>query len=80
LKWADWRPGDQRAFVSDIRKLERTLEWAPQVDVAKGVDDLLAWIIRSRDAIAALQAIPSSPLRRDESLSTLQPLQVASSL
>ena len=22
LRWADWRPGDQQAYVSDIRKLE----------------------------------------------------------
>ena len=29
LKWQDWRPGDQRVYVSDIRKLETVLGWRP---------------------------------------------------
>jgi CDP-paratose 2-epimerase len=41
---ADWRPGDQRVYVSDIRKAERELGWKPLVDVARGTKMLFDWI------------------------------------
>ena len=44
LKWDDWRPGDQRVYISDIRKLETMLNWTPQVGVADGVDQLATWV------------------------------------
>ena len=42
--FADWRPGDQRVFVADIRKAERALGWKPTVSTPVGVDRLLAWV------------------------------------
>jgi CDP-paratose 2-epimerase len=39
-----WRPGDQRAFVADIRKAGRLLGWAPKVGVAEGVERLITWV------------------------------------
>lgn len=54
LKWADWRPGDQRAYISDIRKIERALDWTPSTDVERGIDELLGWVDKNRDAIATL--------------------------
>jgi len=39
-----WRPGDQRVYVSDVRKAERELEWRPRVGVEEGVRRLVAWI------------------------------------
>lgn len=50
LKWADWRPGDQRVYVSDIRKLEQTLGWKPEVTVEKGVLQLVDWVDENRSA------------------------------
>lgn len=41
--FADWRPGDQRVYVSDIRKARALLDWAPRIGVSQGVDHLLAW-------------------------------------
>ena len=46
--FADWRPGDQRVFVADIRKAARLLDWSPKVGVAEGVGRLLAWIDANR--------------------------------
>jgi CDP-paratose 2-epimerase len=46
--FADWRPGDQRVFVADIRKASRMLDWSPKVGVAEGVGRLLAWIDENR--------------------------------
>lgn len=49
LKWSDWRPGDQRAYVSDIRKLESELGWKPEIAVETGVSQLVDWVDEARD-------------------------------
>jgi CDP-paratose 2-epimerase len=58
LNWADWRPGDQRAYISDIRKLEQTLDWAPEIDAETGIDGLLSWVSQNRDAFGSLGSSP----------------------
>jgi CDP-paratose 2-epimerase len=50
LRWDDWRPGDQRIYVSDIRKLETTLGWKPEIDVATGIAQLADWVAQNRAA------------------------------
>jgi CDP-paratose 2-epimerase len=43
--WFDeWRPGDQRVYISDIRKAERDLGWEPQINVEQGLADLRQWV------------------------------------
>jgi CDP-paratose 2-epimerase len=32
-----WRPGDQRVYISDIRKVRTHLDWSPQVNIAEGL-------------------------------------------
>jgi CDP-paratose 2-epimerase len=41
---AEWRPGDQRVYISDISKAERQLGWRPCVSVRGGVTRLYTWI------------------------------------
>lgn len=40
----DWRPGDQRVFIADIRKIDRELGWAPKVNVHEGLARLHRWV------------------------------------
>jgi CDP-paratose 2-epimerase len=40
----DWRPGDQKVFVADIRKAARELDWTPKVSVEEGVRKLFEWV------------------------------------
>jgi CDP-paratose 2-epimerase len=40
----DWRPGDQKVFVADIRKAGRELGWRPLVGVEEGVGRLFTWV------------------------------------
>lgn len=40
----DWRPGDQKVFVADIRKAGELLGWRPKCDVAAGVKQLCDWV------------------------------------
>lgn len=42
--YAGWRPGDQKVYVSDIRKAERVLGWKPTVSPETGVRRLYQWI------------------------------------
>jgi len=44
VKRGDWRPGDQKVFVADIRKAERELGWKPKVGVEEGVGRLFDWV------------------------------------
>jgi CDP-paratose 2-epimerase len=44
----DWRPGDQKVFVSDIRKAARELGWKPRVGVREGVQRLFDWVSANR--------------------------------
>ena len=46
---SDWRPGDQRVFVADIRKAARELGWEPKVNVAEGVRKLFEWVRENRE-------------------------------
>ena len=50
LKWDEWRPGDQRIYVSDIRKLDTVLGWKPEIDVKSGISQLTEWVAQSRAA------------------------------
>jgi CDP-paratose 2-epimerase len=44
VSYADWRPGDQRVYISDIRKARRDLDWLPQVGVETGLQRLYDWV------------------------------------
>ena len=44
VSWAGWRIGDQRVFVSDIRKAKTALGWAPAVPVGEGIARLRTWV------------------------------------
>ncbi len=52
VSYGDWRPGDQRVYISDIRKAERELGWRPQVGVEEGVRRLVAWVQANRGLFA----------------------------
>ena len=39
-----WRPGDQKVYVSDITKAGKVLGWEPGIDKAAGVEMLWEWV------------------------------------
>jgi CDP-paratose 2-epimerase len=49
--FSDWRPGDQRVYVSDIRRADRLLGWAPKVAAEEGVRRMLDWMIANQNTI-----------------------------
>lgn len=52
VSYGDWRPGDQRIFVADIRKAERELDWQPRVSRREGVRRLYQWVVANRELFA----------------------------
>jgi CDP-paratose 2-epimerase len=48
VDFGDWRPSDQRYYVSDFGKFEQATGWRPQIDVAQGIARLYAWLLRDR--------------------------------
>jgi CDP-paratose 2-epimerase len=48
VRWGDWRPGDQQAYVSDIRKIESALGWKSEISVSTGVGQLIDWVAQNR--------------------------------
>lgn len=42
--FSSWRPGDQKIFVSDIRKAYKDFGWKPEVNVKEGVKKLYTWV------------------------------------
>lgn len=51
-KVADWRPGDQKAFISDIRRAQADLKWSPKISCERGMDQLYDWVAANLDLFA----------------------------
>lgn len=44
IKFADWRPSDQKVYISDISKIKARLNWQPKTSVQAGVEKLFKWV------------------------------------
>ncbi len=49
VKTGDWRPGDQRIYVSDIRKAQQDLNWSPKITVKAGIRKLFDWVQQNQE-------------------------------
>ena len=48
VRMKEWRPGDQRYYVSDTRRFKAATGWAPKVNARSGVERLYHWLLESR--------------------------------
>ncbi|MCK5578565.1 MAG: GDP-mannose 4,6-dehydratase, partial [Planctomycetes bacterium] len=46
---ADWRPGDQKVYVSDISKAANEFNWRSTITVKDGISRLYKWVKENRD-------------------------------
>ena len=53
----DWRPGDQKVFVSDVSRAAADFGWAPQTNVSMGVSRLLAWLSENERQFQTAMAV-----------------------
>ncbi len=49
LHFGGWRPGDQKVYISDIRKAQRDLGWSPRISVDDGLASLEDWVKGNRE-------------------------------
>ncbi|HEX7070888.1 MAG TPA: NAD-dependent epimerase/dehydratase family protein [Rhodothermales bacterium] len=56
----DWRPGDQRVFISDVSKAREHFGWEPRVGIEEGISRLLAWLSRSRSVLRTSNGVPTA--------------------
>ena len=49
VSYADWRPSDQKAYVSDIRPIKNYLGWEPTVSPADGMARSMEWVRANLD-------------------------------
>lgn len=49
VTFRDWRPGDQKVYISDITKVEKDLSWKPKVNVEEGIGKLFHWIQENKE-------------------------------
>jgi CDP-paratose 2-epimerase len=48
VSFSEWRPADQRVYISDIRKAQEMLHWKPKVAPQEGVKRLVNWVRENR--------------------------------
>ncbi|MGD0130809.1 MAG: GDP-mannose 4,6-dehydratase [Bryobacteraceae bacterium] len=51
---ADWRPGDQKCFISDISRAKAELGWSPKISCPQGLGLLYDWIEKNRELFLKL--------------------------
>jgi CDP-paratose 2-epimerase len=59
--WGDWRPGDQKVYVSDTGKAWRDLGWRPATTVQAGLEKLVGWIQDHRELLERAFQPAASP-------------------
>ncbi len=52
IAYHDWRPGDQRVFIANVRKAQQLLGWQPTVSPEQGIRDLWGWVAANRELFA----------------------------
>lgn len=48
----EWRPGDQKVYVSNIAKVTADLGWKPATGIRQGIDQMADWIAENQDILA----------------------------
>jgi CDP-paratose 2-epimerase len=51
LKFTDWRPGDQKVYISNPTKAKEVFGWEPTVTPEKGVKKIIFWLKNNPDIV-----------------------------
>ncbi len=54
VQYADWRLGDQKVYICDIRKAEKFLGWSPKMSVNHGIQRLMQWAQSEKKTISQI--------------------------
>jgi len=45
----DWRPSDQKVYISNISKVKKEINWEPEISVKEGVKKLIEWVEKNKN-------------------------------
>jgi len=45
----EWRPSDQKVYISDVSKAKNFLDWEPTVNPERGINLLTTWVSNNKD-------------------------------
>jgi CDP-paratose 2-epimerase len=63
LRFAPWRTGDQRYYVSDTRRFAKATGWHPRVAPSEGIERLLDWLTARTTPVATSRSTASLAAR-----------------
>ena len=49
ISFSEWRPSDQKVYISDISKAEKELNWEPKISPKEGVKKLVDWVNQNKN-------------------------------
>jgi len=49
IAFKDWRPSDQKVYLSDISKAREALGWEPKVKSKEGLEKLVCWVRENKE-------------------------------
>jgi len=49
IKFADWRPSDQKVYISNLSRIEQILGWEPKTDIKLGIKSLIDWVVKNKE-------------------------------
>ena len=58
--FGDWRPGDQKVYISDITKAKNNFNWSPKTSPKEGVEKLYKWIAENKKAVLKAGVFPEN--------------------
>lgn len=48
VQYGDWRPSDQKVYISNIEKIKKKLNWEPKIGVEEGIKVLVEWVSENK--------------------------------
>lgn len=48
IDFSQWRPSDQKVYISDISKAKRELAWEPKIIPRDGISKLIEWVAQNK--------------------------------
>ncbi|MCM8792381.1 MAG: GDP-mannose 4,6-dehydratase [Candidatus Omnitrophica bacterium] len=49
VRFSNWRPSDQKVYISDISKIKKELNWQPKISPKEGMTRLIKWVKENED-------------------------------
>jgi CDP-paratose 2-epimerase len=52
--FGDWRPGDQRVYISDVRRAQSEIGWSPTTSPEVGIGKMRDWMLENKELIRGI--------------------------